>query len=178
MRLLGYLEIVVVEADCAKGEGDAQHDPNVAVGGIGPQHRRYDGAEENHQSAHRRRALLGHEVRLRSVAADRLPLALLEPQQVDDRMTEQKNEHQRGEHCSAGTERDVAQNVERPDRIRECREPVQHGSTVHGRSLCRRENRSLTAITALQCLHDGRHAGAKRAFDHDRIAGLNRGKHI
>ena len=75
MRLLGDLEIVVVEADRAEAERHQQHHPDIDAAEVGPQQRRADDARQDHQAAHRRRAGL-LEMRLRSVGADRLALAL------------------------------------------------------------------------------------------------------
>src|SRR6476660_3210873 len=127
MGLLRHLEVVVVEADRAERKRHAEHDPDVAVVRIGPQRGRDQHPEQDHQPAHGRRALLGDQVGLRSVAADRLALALPQPQLVDDRGPEQEHEHKRRDHRSDGAERDVAQHIEGSDRIRERGEQVEHG---------------------------------------------------
>ena len=44
MRLLGDLQVVVVEADRAEAERDQQHDPDIDAGEVGPQQRRADDA--------------------------------------------------------------------------------------------------------------------------------------
>ena len=74
------LQIVVVEADQAETERHAEHDPDIGIERIGPQHRRDHQSGKDHQPAHGGRALLGDEMRLRAVGADRLALALLQTQ--------------------------------------------------------------------------------------------------
>ena len=90
--LLGDLEVVVVEADRAEADGHEQHDPDVGAAEIGPQQRRDEQAREDHQAAHGGRALLADEVALRPVGADRLALALPDPQRRDDDRAEEKDE--------------------------------------------------------------------------------------
>ena len=58
------------------------------------------------------------KVRLRPVVADRLALALLDAQQLDDRRAEQEHEQQRGHDRAAGAEGDVAEDVERAEQAR------------------------------------------------------------
>ena len=112
MALFCHLQIIVIEADEAEAERHRQHDPDIGVQRIGPQQRRDDEAGENHQPAHRRRALLGDQVRRRPVGADRLALALPQPQMVDDPRAEQEHEQRARHHRPAGAERDVAKHVE------------------------------------------------------------------
>ncbi len=126
VRLLGDFQIVVVEADHAETERHPQHDPDVGVGRIGPQHRRDQHAGQNHQAAHRRRAGFGDDVGLRSVGADRLAFALQRAQPVDDGRTEQEHEQQRGDDRAAGAKRDVAEDVEDGDFVRQIDQPIEH----------------------------------------------------
>jgi hypothetical protein len=126
MGLLGDLEIVVVEADGAEAQGHGEHDPDIGIGRIGPQQGRGHDAEQDHQPAHGGRTLLGHQMGLRPVAADRLALALLEPQVVDDPGSEQEDEHQRGDHGPAGAKRDVAKHVEDRDFIGKVDQQIKH----------------------------------------------------
>src|SRR6202035_3052241 len=65
-------------------------------------------------------------VRLRPVAADRLALALEQPQPVDDGRTEQENKKQRGDHRAAGAERDVAEHIEDGELVRQIDQPIKH----------------------------------------------------
>ena len=67
---------------------------------------------------------------LRAVLADRLALALLDAQQVDDGRAEQEHEQQRRHDGAAGAEGDVAKDVERPDLIAEVHQRVEHPSTL------------------------------------------------
>ena len=112
MGLLRHLQIVVVEADEAEAERHRQHDPDIGVERIGPQQRRDHEAGQDHQPAHRRRALLGDQMRLRAVGADRLALALPQPQMIDDPGPEQEHEQRARHHRPAGAEGDVAKHVE------------------------------------------------------------------
>src|SRR5207302_10188143 len=89
--LLGYLEVVVIEADEAKAERHCEHDPDVRIEWIGPQHRADREAGQDHQPAHGGRALLA-EMRLRAVGPDRLALALADAQMIDDPGPEQEHE--------------------------------------------------------------------------------------
>ena len=116
VALLGHLQIVVVEADEAEAERHRQHDPDIGIERIGPQHGRDHQPGQDHQPAHGRRALLGDQMRLRPVAADRLALALAQPQIVDDPGPEQEHEQRAGHHRAAGAERDVAEHVEGRER--------------------------------------------------------------
>ena len=184
MGLLGDLEIVVVEADRAEGERHAEHDPDIVVGGIGPQHRRHHDPEQDHQAAHGGRALLGDEVRLRPVGADRLALALLQAQVVDDPRPEQKHEHAGRDHRAAGAQREVAEHVEDGDLVGKCGKPIEHGSALSSlehdqpwRERCRCR-RVATRKLALQRLDDRSHPRAERALDHDGVARTDGGEHM
>ena len=112
MGLLRHLQIVVVEADEAEAERHREHDPDIGIERIGPQQRRDHEAGQDHQPAHRRRALLGDQMRLRAVGADRLALALAQPQMIDDPGPEQEHEQRARHHRAAGAEGDVAKHVE------------------------------------------------------------------
>jgi hypothetical protein len=84
MRLLGDLQIVVVEADRAEAERDKQHDPDIdACDRSAQSSDDHQDAAQDHQAAHGRRAGL-LEMRLRAVGADRLALALAQAQRIDD----------------------------------------------------------------------------------------------
>ena len=123
IRLLRHLEIVVVEADHGEAGGDEQHDPHIGAFEIGPQQRRDEEAEQDHEPAHGRRALLGEKMRGRSVGADRLPLALFQPQRGDDRRTEEEDEEKPG---SRGAERAEGEIAEEVEGAWELGEPGQH----------------------------------------------------
>ena len=118
MRLLGDLQIVVIEADRAEAQRHQQHHPDIDAGDVGPQQRRDDDARQDHQPAHGRRAGL-LEMRLRPVGADRLALALPDAQRVDDRRAEDEDDQRRGDQRAAGAEGDVAEDVEDRDLVRE-----------------------------------------------------------
>jgi hypothetical protein len=125
MALPRHLQIVVVEADHAEAKRHREHDPDVGIARVRPQHRRDHDAEQDHQSAHRGRAGL-REMRLRAVGADRLALALPHPQVVDDRGAEQEHEDQRGQHRAARADGQVAEDVEDRDGAGEIGQPVEH----------------------------------------------------
>ena len=126
MRLFRDLQIIVIEADHAEAERDPKHHPDIGIGRVCPQKRRDQHAGQDHQPAHRRRAGLGDNVRFRTVGADRLTLALQEPQMIDDVLTEQKDEKQRGDDRAAGAERDVAEHVEDGKLFRQIDQPIEH----------------------------------------------------
>ena len=126
MGLLGDLKIVVVKSDQAETQRHAEHDPDVRIHRVRPQDGRDQHAGQDHQPAHRRRALFGDEMRLRPVGADRLALALLQAQQVDDRPAEQKHEHQRGDDGAAGAEGNVTKDVEERDLVGKLGQPIEH----------------------------------------------------
>ena len=123
VRLLGDLEIIVIEADETEADRDEQDDPDIAALEIGPEQRRDDEAGEDHQAAHRRRALFSQKMRLRPVLADRLALALLEPQSRDDARPEEEDEEQRRRCRARSAERDVAEQIQRAENMRETGEP-------------------------------------------------------
>ena len=58
--------------------------------------------------------------------ADRLALALLEAQHVDDRAAEQEDEDERGDDRAAGAEGDVAKDVEERDFVGKLGQPIEH----------------------------------------------------
>ena len=111
------LALVVDPADRAEAERHEQHDPDEAVGEVAPQQRRDRDRHQDQRAAHRRRAGLG-EVRLRAVVAHRL--ADLHPRQPGDhpRADDERDEERRHarEHRA---QRDVAEDVERADVLRE-----------------------------------------------------------
>ena len=112
MRLFRHLQIIVVETDEAEAERHREHDPDIGIERVGPKQRRDDEARQDHQPAHRRRALLGDEVRGRAIGADRLAFALAQPQMIYDPGTEQEHEQRARHHRPAGAEGDVAKHVE------------------------------------------------------------------
>ena len=65
-------------------------------------------------------------MRLRSVLADRLAFALPDAQQIDRRRTEHHHEQQCREDGATGSERDVAEDVQRADLIAEIDELIEH----------------------------------------------------
>ena len=113
MGLPGDLEIVVVEADRAEGERDAEHDPDIAVGRIGPQQRRRPRCPSRIISPPMvgvpflvTRCDCGPSVRIG------WPLPCCSAQLVDDPRPEQEHEDQRRDHRAAGADGDVAEDVE------------------------------------------------------------------
>ena len=65
-----------------------------------------------------------------AVFADGLSLALFDPQQIDDRRSEQENEQQRRHDRAAGAERNIAENIQRADIVAELDEFVEHSSPL------------------------------------------------
>ena len=110
--LLGHFQIIVIEADEAEAERHREHDPDIGIERIGPEQGRDHEPGQDHQPAHGGRALLGDDVRLRTVGADRLALALPQPQMIDDPGAEQEHEQRAGHDGAAGAEGDVAEHVE------------------------------------------------------------------
>ena len=126
MRLLRHLQIVVVEADRAEAQRDEQHDPDIGARQARPQQRGRDQPEQDHQAAHRRRALLGQQMRGRAVGADRLALALFEPQRRDDRRPEEEHEEQPGRRRAERAERQIAEQMEQAGDVTEVAQTGQH----------------------------------------------------
>jgi hypothetical protein len=63
---------------------------------------------------------------LRTVVADRLALALLDSQEVDNRRPKHHHEQQRGENSAAGPECNVPENIQRTDLIAKIDELIEH----------------------------------------------------
>jgi hypothetical protein len=91
-RLLGDFEIIVVEPDGAIDEGEKQDHPNIWIAQIAPEQDRDGDAGQDHQPAHRRRALLLQKGALGTFFPDRLALALADAQRLDDLRPEQEHE--------------------------------------------------------------------------------------
>src|SRR4029077_13366927 len=83
---------------------------------------------DDHEAAHGRRSDF-EEVSLGTVVADRLALALLHAQEVDDAGSEQHHEQQCGEDGSARAEGDVLENVQHRDLVAEVHELVKHSTS-------------------------------------------------
>jgi hypothetical protein len=125
MRLFRDLQIVVVEADRAEAHGDQQHGPDIDRGKVTPQERRADNAGKHHKPAHcRRPGLL--EVRLRTVGADRLALALSNAQRVDDRRPKQEDDKCGGNQRATRPEGDVAEDIEELELVSQSGQQHQH----------------------------------------------------
>ena len=126
-RALGELEIVVGEADQPVAQGDDQHDPDIAVAQVRPEQRGRGQRQQDQHAAHGGRALLGQQVALGPVQADRLALALLPLQPADQGRADQEADQERRHHRAAGAEGDVADDVEGADLVREREEQaVEH----------------------------------------------------
>jgi hypothetical protein len=120
-----HLQIVVIETDHAETERDREHDPDIGVSRIGPKQGGHHDAEQDHQAAHGRRAGLD-EVGFWPVGADRLTLALLDAQVIDDPRAEQEDENQRGQHRPAGSHCEIAKHVEERQCAGKVSQPVEH----------------------------------------------------
>jgi hypothetical protein len=117
--LLRDLEVVVVEADGAEAHGHQDDGPHIGVGEVRPQKGRDQHARDDHEPAHGGRAALRQQMRLRAVLADRLPLALLEAEQRDDRRSEPEHEQNGRRRGAARPKRDVTEDVERTQNLAE-----------------------------------------------------------
>ena len=188
MCLLGDFQIIVIKTDQPEAERHPEHDPYVRAGRVGPQQGRDQQAGQDHQPAHGRRAHLGQQMRLRAVGADRLALALLEAQQVDDRAAEQEHEHQSGDDGAAGAERDVAEDVEERDLVGKFGQPIKHrceilpllhsGARPAVKRFAPAPARARPAgELPFQRLDDRPHFRAQRTFHHHRVAGADGGEH-
>ncbi len=83
---------------------------------------------------------------------------------------------------AAGAEGDVAEYVEDGELVRQIDQPIKHRLNL-ARTRLRAWLRAFVVASwcgyaALQRLDDGRHARAERAFDHDDVAGTDRGHHL
>ena len=115
MALLGHLQVIVVEADAAEAERHSEHDPDIGVAGLA--HRIVETTSPDKIISPPMVGVptLGDEMGLRAVGADRLPFALLQAKHGDDARAEQEYEDESGDDGAAGTECDVAKDVEYPD---------------------------------------------------------------
>src|SRR5690606_21704398 len=83
---------------------------------------------KDHQPAHRGLALLGQQVALRPILADRLALALPHPQRIDHAGAEQEHEEQRRDDRAACPEREVTEDIEDRKRVCELLQEIEHGT--------------------------------------------------
>ncbi len=152
--LLRHLEIIVVEADRAEAERHQQRRDHVDVGKIGPEQRGADDAGKDHQAAHGRRAGL-LEMRLRTVGADRLALALPDAQRLDDRRSEQEDDESGGEESGARTEGNVSEQVQKFEMVRQFDKPDQHSGPlvypIKVRVACRQMARTCQGARRRSC---------------------------
>ena len=173
VRLLGDLQIVVVEADEAEAERHGKHDPDIWIAQVGPQQGRDHETGEDHQPAHGRRAALGDQMRLRTVLADRLPLALSQAQVVDDPRPEQEDEQRGRRHRTAGAGRDVTKHVQAGYRHakdgRQVGQPEKHRIASNGHVV----ERTRRGKTPVQRLDDQFHFRTERALDHQGVTGAD-----
>ncbi len=166
MSLLRDFEIIVIKADEAEADHHEQHDPDIAAREIGPQQRRDDEPRQNHEAAHRRRAFLCQKMRLRTISADRLALALFEAQGRNGARAEKEDEEQRRRRRAAGAKGDVTKKIERTEQMRKIRKPSEHEKKFLG-------DDSWSWIARFQRFDDGMHAAGVGPFDHDEITGTN-----
>src|SRR5439155_6114613 len=102
---------------------------------------------EDEQAAHGRRAALG-EVALRTVGADRLTLALADPQPADEPRAEQQADQQRGRARRTGAEADVADEVERGGEAELGGDHIEHARPPLTRSTSLDSPTELLALTS------------------------------
>ena len=119
------LPVIVDPADRAETDRHQQRHPHEAVREIAPQQRGHRDRHQDQRAAHRRRARL-HEVRLRPVVAH--GLADLHPRQPDDDLRADDERDQERRHAAQhGAQREVAEDVERADVLRqELGQPQEH----------------------------------------------------
>ena len=117
---------------------------------------------------------LGDEVRFRPVGADRLTLALPQPQMIDDPGAEQEHEHQRRDHRAAGAHGEIAEHVENRERAGKIGQPVKHRINPERTPLRARVATELAG----ERLDDRAHPRAERALDHHRVARVHRAEHV
>ena len=166
--LLRHLQIVVIEAEQAEQRRHAQHDPHIDVRQIGPQQGRREGRDEDQQPAHRGRALLADHMGVAHEIADRLALALLHLQPVDQRPPEDQPDQQRRHDRPACAERQIAEQVEEPEVAGEgFEQKIQHDAFLF---------RRIRDGARLECVDYGGHAAAERTFHHDDVAGPDVGR--
>src|SRR6185437_1019866 len=132
VRLL-HLVIIVEPADQAEARRHQQARPDVRVGEVHPQQNRDRQRNQDEEAAHGRRAALG-EVALRPVLANRLPLPLGSAQPTDELRAEQKPDQERGARRRAGTEADVADEVEEAGKVQLVGDHVEHATPPDARS--------------------------------------------
>lgn len=123
--LLRDLGIIVRKAQQRETDRHEQDHPDMGVVPSRPEQRRDHQRRDDEQPPHRRRPRLG-EMGLRPVRADRLPLALLDPQPADQRRPEGEAEDKRGQERPPCAEGDVAEQVEETPVVRQQGEPVEH----------------------------------------------------
>ena len=98
-------------------------------------------------------------------SADRLPLALLQPQRGDDRRTEEEDEEEPGSRGAERAEREIAEQVEDAGQVRKLGQPGQHRTSYL---------LSRWAKTLAQRRDERTHPAAVRAFDHRDVAAAQR----
>ncbi len=123
MRAFGELAVIVHKADQAETHGHEQNDPGVNICQFHPQQRADHDRDQDHQAAHGRRAFF-LQMRFGAVAADRLAFALFHAQPADNARTKDETNDQRGQQCATGPERDVAEQIEENEIMRERGEEV------------------------------------------------------
>ena len=110
-RLLGYLGIIIQEAEESVGEGDNQRDPDIGVLKVAPERDRHNEARPDQEAAHGGRSLL-RELGFQRQIADRLALALARTQEVDQPVTDQHRHQKCRDDCRTCAEGNVVQQIE------------------------------------------------------------------
>ncbi len=113
-RAFGDLQIIIHEAEQTERDRDQQHGPNVEIGKVRPQQCREHQRNQDQKSAHGGRTLFFDDMTLRTIAADRLSLALGQFQPADESGPDDKTDEKRRHHRTAGAEREIAEHVEDP----------------------------------------------------------------
>ena len=135
----GQLQEVVGETKQAKTAGNQQNRPDEAVAEIGPEQGGNRKGDQDQQPAHGRCALFGHQMAFRAILADRLALALLAAQPVDQPGAEHEADQQGSHDRAAGPEGEIPEQVEDLIFVGERDEQViQHGVPLASVSRCGR----------------------------------------
>src|SRR5215467_13387056 len=113
-------------------------------------------------------------MRLWAIATNRLAFALLDAQQINDRPSEQEDEHQGRNNGTAGPKCDVTKHIEKRNFVGQLGQPVEHWVDPEISPLRRRLlGHGLFRKLPFQSPDDWTHFGTERALHHDRIARLD-----
>ena len=137
------LEVVVHPANAAKGQGDQQHRPYIAVAKLAPHQGGEENDDQDQRAAHGRGAGLA-EMAFRTVAAHRLA-NLVAVEAVDHPGAYEQRQRQRRHHADHGAEGQVLKDSEAADELGQIiGKPKQHQAPPSGKPMAwRTASRSL-----------------------------------